>query len=243
MWTFTAILSLAALIYLALRHRRSQRWSQQVVDRRRLYLQSVARIEAIVVRLNAIEHVCEQKSLREEAFLDRFESCLQRVQALLETMLRCDPTARDGRLLTDLKPLIEASEQQLERLEQALRDVVGQDSVLKRWSVLQKPPVKGCYFCSRPFRKSLFSKLRIRLKEERHEVWVCQECRAELKSKGEVPTLYFRQDGKTIHWSEHPTYDPFRDFASLRQHKPQVKRQNARLTLVAPGTDSSDSGS
>ncbi len=243
MWSFAAIASIGVFAYFTFRHWQKRRWMRHTVDRRRAYLQSVARLEALVVRLNAIEKLCVGESLKEQSFLNHFEACLTRTEALLQTMLRVPPTARDGRLLSDLKPLIAAGERQLDDLESRMRQLLGNQTIYERWTRQQSMPVRGCYFCSRPYRKSQFLKLRIKLKDERQVVWVCQECRAELKSKGEVPTLYFKQDGKSVHWSQNPNYDPFRDFASLQQHKPRIERQNVQLSLVRSEQDSSDSGS
>ena len=78
-----------------------------------------------------------------------------------------------------------------------------------------KPPVKGCYFCSRPYSPKTFKKVGIKLNTQKLKVYGCSICRAALKAKGTVDVLYFKSDNKDMHWSETPGYDPKKDFWNL----------------------------
>ncbi|MFW7378341.1 MAG: hypothetical protein ACOH5I_06010 [Oligoflexus sp.] len=231
MWVWVASLLLLGLSGMAVFHSSQSLRGRKMKSYRRLYLQQLARLEELVAELNHYGNLIQTLKLDEAILLDRFEAALQRIETLLESIHRLPHFQWEKTVLLQIDPLINSCEEQMAAFKKIFRQrcqKAGKSiKVTDEWWRRAQPPVRGCYFCSRPYLPKSFSDLSIKAKEGKKKVWACHVCRAELKLKGEVKILYFQIDGSSRHWSEHPAYDPVRHFGSIGevsqyQPRPQV---------------------
>ncbi|SME91656.1 hypothetical protein [Pseudobacteriovorax antillogorgiicola] len=208
----------------------------QTVSFRRLYIQCVARLEVVAVLLNQMEtlarHVDDKKSL------DRYEEALRMMETLL-TALQKVPLLPSGKeLVSSLEPMVlkleNVTQESLDLFKKSLQK---NNAFQKLWNSVEasKPPVKGCYFCSRPYSPKTFKRVQVKLGTGKLKVYGCAICRAALKSKGNVDVLYFNVGQKNVHWSENPAYDPRKDFWMI--DKRQKNYQRPKLELISTHID------
>jgi hypothetical protein len=81
-------------------------------------------------------------------------------------------------------------------------------------------PVRGCYFCSRPFHQDLrgFSQARVRVEGATLDVFSCAGCKDRLEETKKIKVLYFLSEGRPKHWSQVPGYVPSEEYWNLNRH-------------------------
>ena len=98
-----------------------------------------------------------------------------------------------------------------------------------QWRMRSRPrpgpdPVRGCYFCSRPFHLDLqgFSQVRVRIERDTLDVFSCAGCKDRLEETKKIKVLYFLNDGRPQHWSKVTGYVPSEDYWNLNRHRLQL---------------------
>lgn len=243
MWIWVAsglvLSSIGLAVYsslLALRGRR-------MISFRRLYLQQLARLEQLVAELSHYGNLLQTNQIDDEAILERFEASLQRTEALLASINLIPSFQLDRSVLQQFAPLIRSCENQMDFFKEVFRQNLSKTGKtaewIDDWFRRGQPPTRGCFFCSRPYLVRSFAEVRIKFEDKSKKVWACHVCRTELKAKGELKVLYFRIDGTTRHWSEHPGYDPARHFGSIGETTEY--RPRPLINLVKAEDDSANS--
>jgi len=222
--------------FLALRGRR-------MISFRRLYLQQLARLEQLVAELNHYGNLLQTTRVEDEAILERYEASLQRTEALLESMHLIPSFQLNRSVLLQFEPLILSCENQMGFFKKVFRQNLSKTGKTSEWIDdwfrRGQPPTRGCFFCSRPYLLRSFAEVRIKFDGESKKVWACHVCRTELKARGELKVLYFRVDGKTKHWAEHPDYDPVRHYGMIGETPEFRPRPLINLVKVDEGSANS----
>lgn len=218
-------------------HNRARQRTQQY---RRLYLQLVTKLEGVTGRVNDMEMLLPY--VTDHKVLDYYENCLRSLEGLLVAALK---VPRFGADLTQLKTahlLVSHCRDKVDRTMEAFRKVVKGKAPnynkLFDWKTELVPPVLGCYFCSKPFRKDTFAKVRTKINGVTIEVAGCSVCREVLGHSKKVKVLYFMKNGQPVHWSQVPEYVPAENYWDL--NKRAKVYATPRLELVRAGGDMPD---
>jgi hypothetical protein len=228
MWGLLALVASGA-VYGWMLHRRGRR----LLNFRRLYWQQMARLEQLVAELNHYGHLLGTLPWRDESLMDRYESALRRVEALLRSLHKLPGFHSERRILIQIEPMISSCEELVASFKGDLRRKAPDGQVsstsMQDWLEGLRIPARGCFFCSRPFLPRSFKRVRLTYKGAPQRVWACHVCRSELKSRGELAILHFRRPEGVLHWSECPDYDPILHFGNLDQHRLRHLRPPSQL--------------
>jgi hypothetical protein len=113
------------------------------------------------------------------------------------------------RLVGQLQEALEA----LEKAEMIVSRKVAGKPIDKDKILAEGGKKLGCYFCSKPMRdESAGQVVGIQLKGEKMDVLVCNTCAAEYKRGGQPKIRMVEYEGKPVHWSMVPGYDPWYDY-------------------------------
>lgn len=190
---------------------------RRYLNYRFLKAKSIARLESLTIRLTDLGAQAEQGV--NSQILDKYLESLDKMESLLTALNQMPILTFDHKLLNSLVPMVNQIES----------DVVKAEEQIKRGKkTLSIRGKQGCYFCSKPAVRE-FKDIKISAKGNQVKVLSCQICRAALKSRGEVPVLYFRKDSEMIHWSEFEGYDPWRDYWTVSRLKNSANRSNIKL--------------
>lgn len=94
-----------------------------------------------------------------------------------------------------------------------------------------------CHFCSRPktgHNADDFAFVRIKLSGVEDSVLGCVICRKRLDATGKVKVLFFRKDGKPVHWREVKDYRPSEQYWNLNAEEKQGRISHLRLVPARP---------
>lgn len=218
MWSWVASALVLGVIFWILSSRFQRRKGRRRISLRRRYLQDLARMEQMVAELGHYGSLIANQKIAEPIILGTYESSLQRVETLLESVHQILSFEVQAELLDQLDPLITSCEKQMKRFRSDFRKHLPKaDGVSVNfwddWLARHQIPTNGCYFCSRPYLPKSFSQVKINHESGARRVWSCHVCKAELKAKGEVKVLYFRSPKGVQHWSELSDYSPVRHFS------------------------------
>ena len=190
----------------------------------------VARLENITVRVNVLAR--ELSTDQNRTYWDTFELLLTQYEQLLDSMQAMPTISRSLDLIKASDALISDLEQKFEAYVNSLNKTDGAHSAAKE--ATKKAGVfltKGCYFCSRPFVLSEFRLVKVRIDGNILRGIGCSVCRNALKDKKKVKVLYFRKEGRQLHWSETPGYQPRPDYYDINEEN-KSDRERPNLSLV-----------
>jgi hypothetical protein len=184
----------------------------------RLYLQLVSKLEALTGRVNELKQLLP--FVTDVKVVDHFEGTVKSLELILAAVVKLPRFSDD---LTELKTahyLTNNCRDKVERAREAFRNVVKGKAPnynkLFDWKD-DVPRVQGCYFCSKPFSKETFAKVRTKINGLTIEVYGCSVCREELGRSKKIKVLYFMKDGQPVHWSQVTDYVPSENYWSLNK--------------------------
>lgn len=185
--------------------------------------------EELTLRLNMLEGMVI--ATRDAEALSWYEKSLFRFEELLTAFQELKLHPGDFKLLKAGFNLLKKTEIQVIKIEDLL-DIKFKKSIKKKPLLPQekKTPI-GCYFCSKPFFKTTFTKVKVKIEDQVKKVYACEECAQKLKEQGNIKILYFKKGGKSYHWSQVSDYNPIRDFDNLSAMSGSIKKEE-RLKLV-----------
>ena len=233
------LLAIFVLVVLyAIKVFRGQITIMKTISYKRLYIQCVARLDMVAVLLNKLKPLAEH--LDDSKALQVYESALSMMESLLVALNKVPllPTGRE--LVGSLEPMIKRLESESNKALMLYREAaagLGVANPLIGGIRDHTPPVKGCYFCSRPYSPKDFKKVGIRIAEKKLRVFSCPACRASLKARGTADVLFFKLGRKNVHWSEVGDYDPTVDFWTLGKRRKEYERPKLRLILTKNDSD------
>lgn len=211
--------------------------SSRTVSYRRIYIQCVARLDGVSVLLNQLRQVAEH--VPDPEALKVYEGALGMMESLLVSINKV-PLLPSGReLVRSLEPLVVRLEKESLKALKLFKE--GSHRLAPDLQLFKKinyaPPVKGCYFCSRPYSPSEFKTLKIRIQQQRLRVYACSSCRASVKVRGTADVLFFKKAGKKVHWSEVDEYDPTTDYWTLGRRRKTYQPPNLKLISNSDKSD------
>lgn len=221
-----SLLFLACVFILFYRHKDSG----VVADRYKEQFDSfLKKTEELTLRLNMLEGMVI--ACKDNEALSFYEKCLLKFERLLTAFQELKLHPNNFRLLKAGFNLLKKTEVQVIKIEDFL-DIKFKKTIKKKPLLPQekKTPI-GCYFCSKPFFQTNFTKVKVKIDNEIKKVYSCEECAQKLKTQGTVKILYFTKGSKTYHWSQVADYNPIRDFNNLSSISDSVKK-DAKLRLV-----------
>ena len=185
--------------------------------------------EELTLRLNMLEGLVI--ACKDTEALSFYEKCLVKFEKLLTAFQELKLHPNNMKLLKAGFNLLKKTEIQVIKIEDFL-DIKFKKNIKKKPLLPheKKTPI-GCYFCSKPFFQTNFTKVKVKIENEVKKVYSCEECAQKLKSQGNIKILYFTKGSKTYHWSQVADYNPLRDFANLSSMSDSVKK-DAKLRLV-----------
>ncbi|MBC7660243.1 MAG: hypothetical protein H7249_11105 [Chitinophagaceae bacterium] len=219
LWLVSAVLILG--LSLVLRGLYLKSLPEKALSYRRRYQQLIARIEMCVVRLNSLGNLVPH--VKNPKVLDEFESCLRMMETLLSALVRLPQFGFQNEQVGHVQPLVQKTEEKIEaaynRFKAAIEDKPLLGSLIDKWQKDTVMPVKGCYFCSRPFMKAYFKPASLKVDGIRLNVIGCQTCVEELKSNRKIKVLYFIEHGQAVHWTLVEGYKPLEQYWDLNKRK------------------------
>ena len=94
----------------------------------------------------------------------------------------------------------------------------------------------SCYFCSQPIFNNIFAKLSTVVDGAVVTASSCSTCKNKLKATKKVNILFFKKDGKKVHWSIFQDYIPTIDFWDMNKLTVEENEQALSLRLVSNDT-------
>lgn len=210
---------------------------RQTETYRAKYIQLISQLEGLTVSANRMESFAA--SCKDLKILDYFESCLRVLETLITAVARVPAFGGELSQLSSGSFLVKDCRQRFQRLSRSLTEesrgkAVDHDFLYGRGKDKGKSPSIGCYFCSRPPVSNQFSHVRVKIDDQVREVLSCNVCRDELQFTKKVKVLFFMRDGKPVHWSEVPGYQPSEDYWDINQQKPI--RRETKFELIHGGS-------
>jgi len=200
---------------------------------RRYYIQIIAKCDRLVAKVNQMQELLP--FINDSKVVDYYENCLNTLETLLAAIVKLP---RFGHDLTQLKTahhLVVNCQAKVARTWEAFRRVARGRSPdynkLFDWKSEQPDKVRGCYFCSKPYRRDIFAKVNTKINDVTIEVYGCSVCREELTRSKKVKVLYFMKNGQPVHWSQVPEYEPSENYWQLN-NKSKIFRET-KLELVS----------
>ncbi len=188
---------------------------------RRRYQQLIARVEMCVVRLNTLGNLVPH--VKSPKVLDEFEACLRMMEVLLSALVRLPHFGYEAGLVGQVQPILLKTEEKIDlaynRFKTSIEDKPSLGHLLEKWQTETGVPVKGCYFCSRPYMKAYFKTATLKVDGIRLQVSGCQTCVAELKANRKIKVLYFIEHGQPVHWTLVESYRPMEQYWDLNKRK------------------------
>lgn len=196
----------------------------------------VAMLDIMVHKVNKIEPLLEH--LSDERILVCYEEVLgiiEEIGELLLTMKRAAPPASDADTILNL----------MSKCDKLINEIYFKTKVsiegnkikytsLLDWSDDAPAIIKGCYFCSKPFERSSFRIISVKIQGVEVPIAGCDICSRGLKLRKKVKVLYFKRNGQTLHWSQFNDYTPSKDYWNL--NKRGWDQDKAKLELVYPSS-------
>ena len=231
MFDFIVLVSCAGFLWFSWRLLRSAQVDSVVISYERLYVQSLARVEILVARLNQLS-LCLPHIDRQELVV-QYHRSVAAMEGFVEGLHQLRFQESKDHTVRSMEPMI----LDLER---------GVDSCVKGFeSELQDRPnlrktlatlggrlgnATGCFFCAKPYSPRTFKEVKIKFQGEYQTVEGCSQCRGRLRARREIDVLHFVVGGERRHWSEVAAYDPQRDYWQLRSKK---SKHRVSLSLVS----------
>ena len=210
-------------------HRKQLRFESQTVSYRIKYIHMVADMETMVIRLNNIGSLADQ--IKDEKVFNYYFGTLKLVENLITAMCQIPNFGDDLSLLNSTNHLVKRCEDRVSRTMKAVEDDLSEAPPkylqLLRWKRSEVQPVRGCYFCSRPYIREYFKIVNTKINGVTVKVYGCRICREELGKSRKVKVLYFIEDGEPVHWEKAKDFKPSEVYWNLNR-----KRQRPRLELV-----------
>lgn len=224
---FVAI-GLACIIGLLHLFYQNQSKDRAVLYRRR-YLDLVGKVEKVTFEVNQLASLIP--AVKTPQLWEYYESCLKLLENLLVMFQKLEPFGRDLAVLNSAHFLMKDCQARVARTRKAvMAEARGKKiDLTKVYGHPEKRIPTGCYFCSRPFVYSGFSRVRARIDDEVKHVYSCDQCANDLKRKRKVKVLYFMRDGKAIHWSEMNEYSPIHDFWNINRKTVLMKSDKLEI--------------
>ncbi len=198
---------------------------------RRRYQQLIARIEMCVLRLNTLGNLVPH--VKNAAALDDFESSLRMAEALLSALTQLPHFGFEASQVGHVQPLVAKTEEKIEGVYQKFKAEIESGrafkGLLEKYQSDTSVPVKGCYFCSRPYMRAYFKPASLKVDGIRLKVFGCQICVAELKAQKKVKVLYFIEYGQAVHWSLVESYRPLEQYWNLNKRKTSFVTKDIEL--------------
>ncbi|NRA65799.1 MAG: hypothetical protein HRU19_15015 [Pseudobacteriovorax sp.] len=197
---------------------------------RRLYSQSVARADRLVLRLNHLNNLVPY--IKRDETLTSYQNAIDLMETFLTAVNRLPPLSAREEIVRAMEPMLLEIEM---KINGCIDDFEKEVDGTKELGTLLKPlkgplcPVTGCFFCSKPYSPRTFRETTVSFDAETKTVYGCASCRALLKSKKQVEVLHFMRNGKNVHWSELSSYDPRSDYYKLGARRSVWRRMQISL--------------
>jgi len=233
-WVPIATAVLASLVVFVLHYWHQRRQMDEARSYRARFVQLVAQLETITGAVNQLG--THARSIKEPKLLDYYESTLRVLETLLAAVAKIPAFGSDPTVLDSAFYLVKDCRQRIGRTQQGFQDALRGKKVKIEdlYAASKRPELEGCYFCSRPVLKSRFARCKVRIDGEVKDVLSCKVCKEELETTKKVKVLYFMKEGRPIHWSEVPDYQPSEDFWNINRKDAVQKTRKLELVPTNP---------
>jgi len=218
-----AVIALIVSIYHLVK---SLKQTEDTISGFKMFEQLLFELERSTRLANNLSMQCTQTT--NQKLLDMYESSLKMLENIMTSAKSLDPF---GPRISQMRSVLYLAKENHKRFliaeKSFKRDRKGKPVDFKnhKFKSLVDIP-QGCFFCSRPFEFISFRIVKVKLEKKPREEYACMTCRKQLRERKKVRVLHFLHDGKPVHWSKMPGYEPQENYYSLNndfaEHKKPV---------------------